>query len=182
MPITLSGFVIPIPEVACLFCQDFAMAPQLIQIVDFPTRIHDCDDYQPYHLDLFLWSYPDYCSVVSQPPLGKSDYLVVSVVKFVVKSINERSYHRTVYSNKADWHANSPTMYNINSDIKLYCWFGPSDNKRTFVINELAAQIGFEKYKVLTFFHTYGMWHSLMFLWKQSKAKLIKIRYFSWIH
>ena len=40
--------------------------------------------------------------------------------------------------------ANFPTMFNIKSDFKLYRLFGPSDNKKAFIINELAAQIGFE--------------------------------------
>ena len=33
------------------------------QIVDFPTRIPDRDDPQPYLLDLFLCSNPDSCTV-----------------------------------------------------------------------------------------------------------------------
>ena len=48
--------------------------------------------------------------------------------------------------------ANFPIMLNINCGIKLYCLFGLSDNKKTFFINELAAQIGFEKCKGLSFF------------------------------
>ena len=34
-------------DVAGLFCQEFAMAQDLTQIVDFPTRIPGCDDNQP---------------------------------------------------------------------------------------------------------------------------------------
>ena len=66
-------------DVAGLFCQGFAMAQDLTQIVDFPTRIPDRDDHQPYLLDLFLCSNPDSCTVASHPPLGKSDHMVVSV-------------------------------------------------------------------------------------------------------
>ena len=92
-------------DVAGVFCQEFALAQDLTQIVDFPTRIPDCVDHQPYLLDLFLCSNPDSCTVTSHPPLGRSDHIVVSVdVKFVVKSTNEHPYHRTVYSySKADW-------------------------------------------------------------------------------
>ena len=81
------------------------MAQDLTQILDFPTRIPDHDDHQPYLIDLFLCSNPDSCTVAFHPPLGKSDHMVVSVdVKFVVKSTNEYPYHRTVYSGgKADW-------------------------------------------------------------------------------
>ena len=86
-------------DVAGLFCQEFAMVQDLTRIVDFPTHIPDRDDHQPYLLDLFLCSNPDSCTVASHPPLGKSDHIVVSVdVKFVVKSTNEHSYNRTVYS------------------------------------------------------------------------------------
>ena len=63
-------------DVAGLFFQEFAMAQYLAQIVDFLTRIPDRDDHQPYLLDLFLCSNPQSCTVVSHPPLGKSDHMV----------------------------------------------------------------------------------------------------------
>ena len=92
-------------DVAGLFCQEFAMAQDLTQIVDFPTRIPDRDDHQPYLLNLFLCSDPDSYTVASHPPLKNSDHMVVSVdVKFVVKFTNEHPYHHTVYSySKVDW-------------------------------------------------------------------------------
>ena len=55
-------------DVAGLFCQEFTMVQDLTQIVDFPTRIPDRDDHQPYLLDLFLCSNPDSCTVASHPP------------------------------------------------------------------------------------------------------------------
>ena len=58
MPITPSGFVIPIPLILQV-CQEYAMAQDLTQIVDFPTRIPDRDDPQTYLLDLFRCSNPD---------------------------------------------------------------------------------------------------------------------------
>ena len=92
-------------DVAGLFCQESAMAQDLTQIVDFPTRIPDRDDHQPYLLDIFLCSNPDSCTVASHHTLGKSDHMIVGVdVKFVVKSTNEHPYHRTIYSySKEDW-------------------------------------------------------------------------------
>ena len=66
------------------------MAQDLTQIVDFPAGIPDRDDYQPYLFDLFHCSNPDSCTVASHSSLGKS--------------VNEHSYHCTVYSySKADW-------------------------------------------------------------------------------
>ena len=59
-------------DIAGLFCQEFAMAQDLTQIVDFPTCIPDSDDHQPYLLDLFLCSNTDTCTVASHPTLGKS--------------------------------------------------------------------------------------------------------------
>ena len=81
------------------------MAHDLAQIVDFPTRVPDRDDQQPYLIDQFLCSNPDSCTVASHPPVGKSDHMVVSVdVKFVVKSAHEYPCHRTVYAYSiADW-------------------------------------------------------------------------------
>ena len=80
------------------------MAQDLTQTVDFPTRIPDRDDHQPYLPDLFLCSNPDSCTVASHPPLGISDLVVSFDVQFVVKSTNEHPYHRTVYSySRADW-------------------------------------------------------------------------------
>ena len=57
-------------DAAGVFCQEFALAQDLTQIVDFPTRIPDCVDHQPYLLDLFLCSNPDSCTITSHPPLG----------------------------------------------------------------------------------------------------------------
>ena len=88
-------------DAAGVFCQEFALAQDLTQIIDFPTRFPDRVDHQPYLLDLFLCSNPDSCTYF----LSSFGNIVVSVdVKFVVKSTNEHPYHRTVYSySKADW-------------------------------------------------------------------------------
>ena len=48
-------------------------------MVNFPTRIPDCDSYSPAPLDLFLSSDARICSVIAWPPLGNSDHVVVSV-------------------------------------------------------------------------------------------------------
>ena len=92
-------------DAAGLSCHDFAMSQDLTQIVDFPTRIPDREDHQPYLLDLFLCSNPEMCSASAHPPLGNSDHLVVSVdVDFIDKSNKEHPYHRTVFSySNADW-------------------------------------------------------------------------------
>ena len=49
-------------------------------MVNFPTRIPDCDSYSPVPpLDLILSSDASICSVIAWPPLGNSDHVVVSV-------------------------------------------------------------------------------------------------------
>ena len=58
----------------------------LTQMVNFPTRIPDCDSHSPALLDLFISSDASICSTMAFPPLGNSDHVVVSV------SIDFRSY------------------------------------------------------------------------------------------
>ena len=51
----------------------------LIQIVNFPTHIRDCDSHSPTLLDLFLSSDASICSTMAFPPFGNPDHVVVSV-------------------------------------------------------------------------------------------------------
>ena len=130
-------------DAAGVFCQEFALAQDLTQIVDFPTRIPDRVDHQPYLLDLFLCSNPDSCTVTSHPPLGRSDHIVVSVdVKFVVKSTNEHPYHRTVYSySKADWDG-------LRDHLRDVPWSDIFSHDTTFAAKELSewVEIGIDCY------------------------------------
>ena len=48
-------------------------------MVDFPTRIPDCDYHSPVLLDLFLFSDASNCSAMAFPPSGNSEQVVVSV-------------------------------------------------------------------------------------------------------
>ena len=60
-------------------CYNFSISNDLTQIVNFPTRIPDCDSHSPALLDLFLSSDASICSTMAFPPLGNSDHVVVSV-------------------------------------------------------------------------------------------------------
>ena len=51
----------------------------LIQMVNFPTWIPECDSHSPALLDLFISSDASICSKMAFPPLGNSDHVVVSV-------------------------------------------------------------------------------------------------------
>ena len=51
----------------------------LTQMVNFPTRISECDPHSPALLNLFISSGASICSTMAFPPLGNSDHIVVSV-------------------------------------------------------------------------------------------------------
>ena len=60
-------------------CYNFSISNDLTQMVNFPTRIPDCDSHSPALLDFFLSSDSSICSTMAFPPLGISDHVVVSV-------------------------------------------------------------------------------------------------------
>ena len=68
-------------------CYNFSISNDLTQIVNFPTRIPDCDSHSPALLDLFLTSDASICSTMAFPPLGNSGHVVVSVsIDFPINS------------------------------------------------------------------------------------------------
>ena len=48
-------------------------------MVNFPTRIPDCESHNPTLLDLFISSDASICSTMALPPLGNFDHVVASV-------------------------------------------------------------------------------------------------------
>ena len=86
-------------------CYNFSISNDLTQIVNFPTRIPDCDSRSPALLDLFLSSDASICSTMAFPPLGNSDHVVVSVsIDFPINSKQDTPFHRVVYDySRADW-------------------------------------------------------------------------------
>ena len=52
---------------------------ELIDLVNFPTRIPDCDSHSPALLDLSLSAEARICSTMAFPPLGNSRHVFVSV-------------------------------------------------------------------------------------------------------
>ena len=86
-------------------CYNFSISNDLTQIVNFPTRIPDCDSHSPALLDLFLSSDASICSTMAFPPLENSDHVVVSVsIDFPLNAKQDTSFHRMAcdYS-RADW-------------------------------------------------------------------------------
>ena len=58
-------------------CYNFSISNDLTQMVDFPTRITDCDSHSPALLDLFFSSDASICSAMAFPPLRNSNHVVV---------------------------------------------------------------------------------------------------------
>ena len=86
-------------------CYDFSISNNLTQMVDFPTRIPDCDSHSPALLDLFISSDASICSTKAFPPLGNSDHVVVSVsIDFPSYSQQDAPFHHIAYDYScADW-------------------------------------------------------------------------------
>ena len=86
-------------------CYNFSISTDLTQIVNFPTRISDCDSHSPALLDLFISSDTSICSTMVFPPLINSDYVVVSVsTDFPINSKQDTLFHRVAYEHScADW-------------------------------------------------------------------------------
>ena len=58
-------------------CYNFSISNGITQMVNFPTRIPDCDSHSPALLGLFLYSDASICSTVAFRPLRNSEYVVV---------------------------------------------------------------------------------------------------------
>ena len=70
----------------------------LTQMVNFRTRIPDCDTHSHALLDLFISSEASICSTKAFPPLGNSDHVVVSVsIDFPSYSQRDAPFHHTAF-------------------------------------------------------------------------------------
>ena len=59
-------------------CYNFSISDDLTQMVNFPTRIRDCDSHSPALLGLFLSADASIFSTMAFSPLTNSDHVVVS--------------------------------------------------------------------------------------------------------
>ena len=79
-------------------CYNFSISNDLTQMVNFPTRIPDCDSHSPALLDLFLSSDTSICSAMAFPPLENCDHVVVSVsIDFPSYSQRDSLFHCIAY-------------------------------------------------------------------------------------
>ena len=73
-------------------------------MVNFPTRIADCDSHSPALLDLFLSSYASICSAIAFPRLENSDHVVSVFIDSPSNSQQDVPFHRIAsYHSCADW-------------------------------------------------------------------------------
>ena len=88
-------------------CYNFSISNDLTQIVNFPTRIPDCDSHSPALLDLFISSDASICSTMAFTLLGNPDHVGVSVsIDFPINSKQDNPFHHMAYDySRADWDA-----------------------------------------------------------------------------
>ena len=85
-------------------CYNFSISNDLNQVVNFPTRIPDCDSRCPALLDLFISSDASICFTIAFPTLGNSDHVVVSVsIDFPINSKQDTPFHRVAYDYSLGW-------------------------------------------------------------------------------
>ena len=84
---------------------DLVNSNDLTQVVNFPTRIPDCDSHSLALLDFFLSSDASICSAMAFPPLGNSYHFVVSAsIKFLSNSQWDAVFYHVAYDYScADW-------------------------------------------------------------------------------
>ena len=91
------------------------------QLVNFPTRIPDCDSHSPALLDLFISSDASICSTMALPPLGNSDHVLVSVsIDFSINSKQDALSHRITYDYSSfDWNDLHDGWISLNSVLLM---------------------------------------------------------------
>ena len=76
----------------------YLISNDLTQMVNFPTRIPDCDSPSFAFLDLFISSDTSICSTMAFHPLGNSDHVAVSVsIYFPSYSQENALFHRMTF-------------------------------------------------------------------------------------
>ena len=86
-------------------------------MVNFPTRIPDCDSHSPTLLDLFLSSDASICSTIAFPPLGNSDHVVSVYIDFPSNSQRDVPFHQIAcdYS-RGEWDGLHDHLRDVQSD------------------------------------------------------------------
>ena len=89
-------------------------------MVNFHTRIPDCDSYSPALLDLFLSSDASICSMMAFTPLGNSDHVVSVSIDFPTNSQQDAPFHHIAYDySRADWDGLCDHLRDVHGRISL---------------------------------------------------------------
>ena len=85
-------------------------------MVNFPTRIPDCDSHSPTLLDLFISSDASICSTMAFPPLENCNHAVVSVsIDFPINSKRIAPFHNIAYDySRSDWYSLHDHLRNVS--------------------------------------------------------------------
>ena len=79
-------------------CYNSSISNDLTQMVNFPTRITDCDSHSTALLDLLISSDASICFTMVFPPLGNYDHVVLSAsIDFPTNSQQDAPLHQIAY-------------------------------------------------------------------------------------
>ena len=77
-----TGLPILVELIDLVNCYNFSISNDLTQMVNFPTRIPDCDSQSAAILDFFLSFDASICSTMAFPPLRNSDVVALVSIDF----------------------------------------------------------------------------------------------------
>ena len=105
MSIIRTGLLILVELIDLVNSVIIFVSNDLTQMVNFPTRIPDCDPHSPALFNLFISSDASICSTMAFPPLANSDHVVVSVsIDIPTNSQQDAPFHHIAYDySHADW-------------------------------------------------------------------------------
>ena len=132
-------------------CRSFSISNDLTQMVNFPTRIPDCDSHNPDLLDLFLTSDASICSTMAFLPLENSDRAVVSVsIDFPNNSQRNAPFHCIAHDySRANWDGLRDHLRDIPwEDIFKLSASAPASEFCEWVQVEIDVYIPHRKYQV----------------------------------
>ena len=100
-----TGLRILVELIDLVNCYNFSISNDVTQMINFSTRIPDCDSHSRALLDLFLSSDASICTTMAFSPLGNSDHVVVSLsIDFPSNSQQDNLFHCIAYDfSCADW-------------------------------------------------------------------------------